>query len=68
MGPSQEFAHQQANKALLEIGDIFRKYHVMTSFNYDVGIDTFREEQAKNFQKLDELIKELFWIDACDSF
>jgi hypothetical protein len=67
-GPSQDFAYQQAEKAISEISDLFRRYEIMTKFNYDVGFDHLREEQAENFEKLEKLVKDIFWTDACLSF
>ncbi len=69
MYPSQDYAFEQAEKALDEIKCLLmNKYQIDVFLNNTFSIGQLHEEQKDNFKVLDGLIKEIFWNDASINF
>jgi hypothetical protein len=70
MGPSQEFAYQQAKAALTDITKLLKeKYFITTDVAYKENRwPVFANDQVINFMVLEDLLKDIFWTDACDGF
>lgn len=68
-GPSQELAYQQATEFLKTIKEELQLNHVdIHPENQPNNFANLRTEQIVNFMVLEDIIKDIFWTDACLSF
>lgn len=68
-GPSQEFAYKQAAEFLKTIKEELRKNHIdIYPENQPCNFANLRDDQIVNFMVLEDIIKDIFWTDACLSF
>jgi hypothetical protein len=66
-GPDKKRAEAEADKAFAEITKLLKdKYHVSSE---DMLYPTlWGKDYAKANRQLRATLRELFWVDACDSF
>lgn len=69
MGPSQEFAYKQAEEFTRIVKDLMKLRHInVDPENMTYNFANMRDDQIVNFIVLEDIIKEIFWTDACLSF